>query len=170
VPLLDEARSLLGARPRRRSNGRNGSDHDEEVRTYGHIIVDEAQDLSPMQLRMVARRSLNGSMTIVGDIAQATGAWAHANWEEILDRLPTERRSPRRAELTIGYRIPAPNMALAGACARAGGARPASAHLGARGRRPAALSCGRRARGTGEGGRRDRGRRARRRRARATSP
>ena len=66
-----------------------------------------------MQLRMVARRSLNGSMTIVGDIAQATGAWAHADWEEILERLPTERRDPRRAELTIGYRIPAPNMALA---------------------------------------------------------
>jgi DNA helicase IV len=114
VPLLDEARSLLGPRPRRRLNGRNGSDHhDDEVRTYGHIIVDEAQDLSPMQLRMLARRSLNGSMTIVGDIAQATGAWAHANWEEILDRLPTARRDPRRAELTIGYRIPAPNMALA---------------------------------------------------------
>jgi len=66
-----------------------------------------------MQLKMATRRSLSGSMTIVGDIAQATGAWAHANWEEILDRLPTERRSPRRAELTIGYRIPAPNMALA---------------------------------------------------------
>jgi DNA helicase IV len=114
VPLLDEARALLGPRPRRRLNGRNGSDHhDDEVRTYGHIIVDEAQDLSPMQLRMLAHRSLNGSMTIVGDIAQATGAWAHANWEEILDRLPTERRDPRRSELTIGYRIPAPNMALA---------------------------------------------------------
>jgi DNA helicase IV len=114
VPLLDEARALLGGRPRRRSNGRNGSDHhDDEVRTYGHVIVDEAQDLSPMQLRMLGRRSLNGSMTIVGDIAQATGAWAHANWDEILDLLPTERRAPRRAELTIGYRIPAPNMALA---------------------------------------------------------
>jgi DNA helicase IV len=66
-----------------------------------------------MQLRMLARRSLNGSMTIVGDIAQATGAWAHASWDEVLDRLPTERRAPRRTELTIGYRIPAPAMALA---------------------------------------------------------
>jgi DNA helicase IV len=105
VPLLDEARALLGPKPR--------SKEDEEFRTYGHIVVDEAQDLSPMQLRMLARRSLGGSMTIVGDIAQATGAWAHGNWDEILEQLPTERRPPRRAELTIGYRIPAPNMALA---------------------------------------------------------
>jgi DNA helicase IV len=113
VPLLDEARSLLGPRPMRRRLNGNGAHHDDDVRTYGHIIVDEAQDLSPMQLRMLARRSLNGSMTIVGDIAQATGAWAHASWEEVLERLPAERRAPTRAELTIGYRIPAPNMALA---------------------------------------------------------
>ena len=66
---------------------------DDEVRTYGHIVVDEAQDLSPMQLRMLDRRSLNGSMTIVGDIAQSTGEWAHANWQEILDHLP-DRRGP----------------------------------------------------------------------------
>lgn len=111
VPLLDEARWLLGGRPRRRVNGR--AESDDDVRTYGHLIVDEAQDLSPMQLRMLGRRSLNGSMTIVGDIAQATGAWAHGDWDEILEQLPTERRPPRRAELTIGYRIPAPNMALA---------------------------------------------------------
>ena len=108
VPLLDEARALLGPRPRRK--GRAGDD--DEVRTYGHIVIDEAQDLSPMQLRMLARRSLNGSMTIVGDIAQATGAWAHGSWDEILALLP-DRRVPRRAELTIGYRIPAPNMELA---------------------------------------------------------
>lgn len=103
VPLLDEALALLG--PRRRNQ-------DDEIRTYGHIVVDEAQDLSPMQLRMLTRRSLNGSMTVVGDIAQSTGAWAHADWNEILDRLPN-RRPARREELTVGYRIPAPNMALA---------------------------------------------------------
>jgi DNA helicase IV len=114
VPLLDEARALLGPRPRKRSvNGNGNGAAADDARTYGHIIVDEAQDLSPMQLRMLGRRSLNGSMTIVGDIAQATGAWAHADWDEILELLPTERRAPRRAELTIGYRIPAPNMALA---------------------------------------------------------
>jgi len=70
APLLDEARALLGPRSRRRRDG----DDDDEVRTYGHIVVDEAQDLSPMQLRMLERRSLNGSMTVVGDIAQATGS------------------------------------------------------------------------------------------------
>ena len=113
VPLLDEARALLGPKPRRRVNGNGAAHGDDDARTYGHIIVDEAQDLSPMQLRMLARRSLNGSMTIVGDIAQATGAWAHASWDEVLSLLPVERRTPRRAELTIGYRIPAPAMALA---------------------------------------------------------
>ncbi len=82
------------------------------VRTYGHIVVDEAQDLSPMQLRMLGRRSLNGSMTLVGDIAQATGAWAHNDWEEILEHLPNKRPA-RRAELTVGYRLPGPTMDVA---------------------------------------------------------
>ena len=104
VPVLDEAWEVLGPKP--------GRSVDDEFRTYGHIVVDEAQDLSPMQLRMLTRRSLNGSMTIVGDIAQSTGAWAHAGWDEILDHLP-DRRPPRMTELTVGYRIPGPSMALA---------------------------------------------------------
>jgi DNA helicase IV len=104
APLLDEARAALGPRPRRKE--------EDEVRTYGHIVVDEAQGLSPMELRMLERRSLNGSMTIVGDIAQATGAWAHDDWESILEHLP-RRHEPQRRELTIGYRIPAPAMTLA---------------------------------------------------------
>jgi DNA helicase IV len=104
VPLLDEGRALLGFRPGRREQ--------DEVRTFGHICVDEAQDLSPMELRMVARRSLNGSMTIVGDIAQATGAWANDGWDAIVSALP-EKRDTRFRELTIGYRIPGPAMALA---------------------------------------------------------
>jgi DNA helicase IV len=110
VPLLDEARELLGPKPRRRRD-RDRRDEDE-MRTYGHIVVDEAQDLSPMQLRMLSRRSLNGSMTIVGDIAQATGVWAHATWDGVLEHLPA-RRPTRRAELSIGYRIPGPTMSLA---------------------------------------------------------
>src|SRR3546814_11598538 len=65
-----------------------------------------------MQLRMHSRRSLNGTMTVVGDIAQSTGAWAHADWDEILEQLP-DRRPARRTELTIGYRLPGPNMVLA---------------------------------------------------------
>ena len=51
-------------------------------------------------------------MTVVGDIAQATGAWAHQNWESILLHLPN-RKEPQMCELTIGYRIPAPLMELA---------------------------------------------------------
>ena len=66
----------------------------------------------PMQLRMLERRSLNGSMTVVGDIAQATGQWAHQSWDEILDLLP-QKRPARRTELTLGYRLPAPIMDLA---------------------------------------------------------
>ncbi|GIU84413.1 MAG: DNA helicase [Acidimicrobiales bacterium] len=105
VPLLDEARALLGPR-------RPGPE--TEIRTYGHIVVDEAQDLSPMQLRMLARRSLNGSMTVVGDIAQSTGAWAHSSWDEVLEHLPNKRPA-RVRELTIGYRIPASILAPAAA-------------------------------------------------------
>ncbi|CAB4920926.1 unannotated protein [freshwater metagenome] len=110
APLLDEARALLGPKPRRRRQGE--ANDDDEIRTYGHIVVDEAQDLSPMQLRMLERRSLNGSMTVVGDIAQATGQWAHESWDEILSLLPA-KREPRRNELTLGYRLPAPIMKLA---------------------------------------------------------
>jgi DNA helicase IV len=104
VPLLDEALELLGPRPKHLEA--------DAVRTFGHIVVEEAQDLSPMELRMLDRRSLNGSMTIVGDIAQATGAWPHESWESVLEYLP-DRRPPRRADLTIGYRVPGPIMELA---------------------------------------------------------
>ena len=104
APLLDEARAVLGARP--------GCKARDAVRTYGHIVVDEVQDLSPMDLRMLDRRSLNGSMTVVGDIAQATGSWAHSDWEGILTHLP-DRKPTVRHELTVGYRIPGPIMDLA---------------------------------------------------------
>jgi len=104
VPLLDEALELLGPRPKHKD--------EDAIRTYGHIVVDEAQDMSPMELRVIDRRSLNGSMTIVGDIAQATSASGHTSWESILRHLPM-RREPNRAELLIGYRVPAPSMELA---------------------------------------------------------
>ena len=107
VALLDEARELLGPRTNRSASGAEA-----EIRTYGHIVVDEVQDLTPMQLRMVARRSLNGSMTVVGDIAQATGPFAPDDWADVLAHLP-DRRPARVAELTIGYRIPSQIMAMA---------------------------------------------------------
>jgi DNA helicase IV len=106
IPLLDEARALLG--PIRRTAGGEG-----EIRTFGHVVVDEAQDLSPMQLRMLARRSLSGSMTVVGDIAQATGAWAPSSWNQVVEHLPA-RRGWRLAELTVNYRTPSEIMAVAG--------------------------------------------------------
>ena len=105
APLLDEARAHLGARPKRKDV--------DEVRTYGHIVIDEAQDLAPMALRMVSRRSLNGSMTVVGDIAQATGSWARDSWKELIEQLPQTKHEVQRRELTTGYRIPAPAMELA---------------------------------------------------------
>jgi DNA helicase IV len=107
LALIDEARVLLG--PRRLRPG----EHDEGPRTYGHIVVDEAQDLSPMQLRSVARRSLSGSLTVVGDIGQATGAWAPESWDEVTAHLPAQRPA-RAVELTVSYRTPAEVVEVAG--------------------------------------------------------
>ena len=79
-----------GARPE--AVGKGGKiDEADEIRTYGHIVIDEAQDLTPMQLRMATRRSLNGSMTVVGDLAQATGPLAPA-------RLGRRARPPARPQ------------------------------------------------------------------------
>ncbi len=103
VALLAEARDLLGAASRQ---------GDDDHRLWGHIVVDEAQDLTPMQLRMLATRSLGGSMTIVGDLAQATGPWAPPRWPDVLAHLPS-RRPPRIVELSIGYRTPEPISRLA---------------------------------------------------------
>ncbi len=106
--LLDDARDVLGPKP-----GRHGRiDEADEIRTYGHIVIDEAQDLTPMQLKMATRRSLNGSLTIVGDIAQATGPLAPDSWDEVLEHLP-DRRPARVIGLSVGYRIPQQIMELA---------------------------------------------------------
>ena len=108
VALLDEARNFLGPRPARKGQPAE----DEEIRTFGHIVIDEVQDLTPMQLRMASRRSLNGSMTVVGDIAQATGALAPDDWDDILAHLPDNKPS-RVIGLSVGYRIPDRIMELA---------------------------------------------------------
>ena len=108
VALLDDARDVLGPKP-----GRNGKiDDADEIRTYGHIVIDEVQDLTPMQLKMATRRSLNGAMTIVGDLAQATGPLAPTDWQDVLDHLP-DRRPSRVIGLSVGYRIPGQIMELA---------------------------------------------------------
>jgi DNA helicase IV len=90
LALIDEAESLI------HGGGR----------TYGHVVVDEAQDLSPMQLRMLARRCPSGSMTILGDVAQGIGVWAIDDWSQAFAHLPTPAGS-RVEELELGYRSPA---------------------------------------------------------------
>jgi len=106
VALLDEALALLG--PRHKS----AVDSNVGTRAYGHVVVDEAQDLSPMQLRMIARRSLSSSMTLVGDIAQATGPTVPGSWADVVTHLST-RRGWKLLELSVNYRTPSEIMELA---------------------------------------------------------
>jgi DNA helicase IV len=95
LPLLDEARAVLAGTPAQ----------------YGHVIVDEAQDLTPMQLRMVARRAAAG-FTVLGDIAQATGPVPYDRWDELLPYLPGGDRALVE-ELRHAYRVPREIMELA---------------------------------------------------------
>jgi DNA helicase IV len=81
-------------------------------RTYGHLVADEAQDLSGMALRALARRCPSASMTVLGDLAQATEPGATASWEEALRHLGSPTTA-RREDLTVGYRVPAAAMELA---------------------------------------------------------
>lgn len=78
---------------------------------FGHVIVDEAQGLSPMQWRMVARRCPSRSMTIVGDLGQAGGTTAPTSWDKVLAGLDAPRIEI--AELTVNYRTPAEIMDIA---------------------------------------------------------
>ncbi len=97
APLVDEAKALIAG----------------QSRTYGYAIVDEAQDLSPMQLRMLARRCPAGNMTLLGDLAQAVGVWGHRDWREVAAWLPATG-GLRVAELRYGYRSPGQVLDLAG--------------------------------------------------------
>jgi DNA helicase IV len=85
--LVDEAAGLL-----------------ERTPGYGHVVVDEAQDLSPMQCRAIARRLAAGSLTVLGDLAQATSPWSSADWARTLEGLG--RPGPLVRPLTRGYRVP----------------------------------------------------------------
>ena len=89
VALLDEAHALIGQPPP----------------TFGHVVVDEAQDLTPMQLGMVGRRAREGALTILGDVAQATGAVTYSSWDEVLPFLPGGDDADVE-ELRHAYRVP----------------------------------------------------------------
>ncbi len=100
LPMLDEAQYLITGVPA----------------TYGHVVVDEAQDLSAMALRMLARRAERGSMTVLGDLAQATTPQACGSWREALAVLTGHlgeltsadtKTTVNETELTVGYRVPA---------------------------------------------------------------
>jgi DNA helicase IV len=72
--------------------------------SLGHVVLDEAQDLSAMQLRAVGRRCSTGSMTVLGDIAQGTTPWATPSWDEALKHLG--KSGAHTEELTAGFRVP----------------------------------------------------------------
>ncbi len=95
--LVDEANSLL-----------NGSPF-----TYGHVVVDEAQDHSDVALRVIGRRSPNGSMTLVGDVAQSTAPAGQERWTDVFAHLSPTGSSGTIADLTIGYRVPEPILRVA---------------------------------------------------------
>jgi DNA helicase IV len=85
--LLDEAAGLI-----------------DRVPSFGHVVVDEAQDLSPMQCRAIARRSEHGSITLLGDLAQGTAPWAARDWQETL--LHLGKPGARVVPLRTGFRVP----------------------------------------------------------------
>jgi len=92
IPLLDEAAALIGD---------IGS-----TPTYGHVVVDEAQELSDMAWRMLMRRNPSRSMTVVGDLAQTGTPSGATSWDEVL-----RPHRYRMAQLTVNYRTPAEIMA-----------------------------------------------------------
>ena len=87
--------------------------------TYGHVVVDEAQELSPMQWHVLMRRCPLKSFTVVGDIAQGSSASAAASWEQAMEPFVGERM--RVEELTVNYRTPRLIVELAESVARAEG-------------------------------------------------
>ncbi|MET7704342.1 ATP-binding domain-containing protein [Streptomyces sp. NPDC005485] len=76
----------------------------QRTHSLGHVVLDEAQDLSPMQYRAVGRRCTTGSATVLGDLAQGTTPWATRSWDEALRHLGKEEAVVE--ELTAGFRVP----------------------------------------------------------------
>jgi len=76
----------------------------ERTPSIAHVVVDEAQDLSPMEVRAIGRRCATGAATILGDIAQGTTPWAATSWETLLAHLGKPGAAVQ--ELDVGYRVP----------------------------------------------------------------
>ncbi|MGV9901129.1 HelD family protein [Streptomyces sp. NPDC003388] len=111
----DEQKTILWARPVRSVKSAKWSAADavlideatdliQRTHSLGHVVLDEAQDLSPMQYRAVGRRCTTGSATVLGDLAQGTTPWATRSWEEALAHLG--KREGVVEELTAGFRVP----------------------------------------------------------------
>ena len=83
----------------------------ERTPSLGHVVADEAQDLSPMMLRAVGRRCSTGSTTVLGDLAQATTPWATRSWDDALSHLG--KPDAHVEELTKGFRVPGEVIAYA---------------------------------------------------------
>ncbi|MFI1119824.1 ATP-binding domain-containing protein [Streptomyces hygroscopicus] len=118
----DEQKAILWTKPARGVKSAKWSPADlvlideaadliERTPSLGHVVLDEAQDLSPMQYRAVGRRCTTGSATVLGDIAQGTTPWATASWEEALAHLGKEGAAVE--ELTQGFRVPREVIAYA---------------------------------------------------------
>jgi DNA helicase IV len=111
----DEQKAVLWAKPPRSWKSARWSAADlvlldeiagliEHPEGYGHLVIDEAQDLSPMECRAIARRASFGSLTVLGDLAQGTTPWAAREWGELLVHLGKPEASV--VPLTIGFRVP----------------------------------------------------------------
>ncbi|WP_245873560.1 HelD family protein [Streptomyces phaeoluteigriseus] len=111
----DEQKTILWARPARSVKSARWSAADavlideatdlvERTHSLGHVVLDEAQDLSPMQYRAVGRRCSTGSATVLGDLAQGTTPWATRSWQEALAHLG--KADAVIEELTAGFRVP----------------------------------------------------------------
>jgi DNA helicase IV len=118
----DEQKQLLWARPARGVKSAPWSTADavlvdeatdlvRRTPSLGHVVLDEAQDLSPMQYRAVGRRCTTGSATVLGDLAQGTTPWATAGWAEALAHLG--KPDGQVEELTVGFRVPRTVIAYA---------------------------------------------------------
>ncbi|MFF9059832.1 HelD family protein [Streptomyces sp. NPDC101213] len=118
----DEQRTVLWAKPVRSVKSARWSAADavlideaadlvERTPSLGHVVLDEAQDLSPMQYRAVGRRCTTGSATVLGDLAQGTTPWATRSWEEALVHLG--KADAVVEELTAGFRVPTDVIAYA---------------------------------------------------------